>query len=160
MAQNQYITKTQYDVVLNDLNMQVCDDAKRQYILDRATGDLEADLAQKFVVPLVPAAGGAYSTAPQYARNKVLNALIAKIREIIGYDKNRTLAGTIDSTEKFINVHSIEYKDQIKGLLNPKIDYKFLLLDYADDAQVPVQHLGLSRADNKVDPFSDTDGFN
>lgn len=160
MAQNQYISKAQYDQTLNDLDYGSCEEVQRQDILDRATGDLEADLAQKFTVPLVPVTGGTYqsmllATNQKFAVNKVLNAIKAKIKEIIGYDKNRTLTGTIESTEKFINVHGLEYKDQIRGLLNPMIVYGFALQGQAVDAQNPVQHLALSKADNKTDPFSD-----
>lgn len=153
MAQNQYITKQQLEWVFSDLNFDTCSEDKKQEMLDRATGDLEADLSKKFVVPLVAKANGPYLTAPQFARNKILNAMKAKVREIIGYQLNKTLVGTVDSSEHFINVHGLEYKAQMKGVLDPLIDYGFLLLDQAQEAQTPVQHIGLSRANNNVDPF-------
>jgi hypothetical protein len=153
MAQNQYIKRENFDWILQDLNFESCDEPKKKEILDRATGDLEADLSRKFIVPLIERFGGGYTATPQFAQMKVLNALKAKIKEVIGFDKNRTLTGTIDSTEKFINVHGIEYKDQIKGLLDPMIDYKFKLLNQAEESQTPVQHLGLARANNSTDPY-------
>jgi hypothetical protein len=162
VSANQYITQEQFDQVLKDLDA-AYSETQKQELLDRATGDLEADLAEKFLVPLAPLTGGTYlmmtkNLNQKFACNKVLNAIRAKIKEIIGYDKNRVLTGTIDSTEKFINVHGIEYKAQIKTLLNPMIVYGFKLQPQAEDAQTPVQHLGLAKANNKIDPFDDTDG--
>lgn len=158
MALTIYLKDEQYNWLLADLNF-ACDEAKKREILERAVGDMEADLSEKFVVPLINKDGGAYSTCQAFARNKIVNALKAKIREIIGYDKNRNLTGTIESTEKFLNVHGIEYKDQLKGLMNPRIAYGFQLQDQAQDAVEPVQHLGLARADNTVDPLTEDDPF-
>lgn len=158
MPMSQYIDDENYGWVLQDLNYQDCDSRKKKEILDRAVGSLEADLARKYVVPLVAADGSAYPNAPVWARNKVLNCLKAKIREIIGFDKNRNLTGAIESTEKFINVHGIEYKGEIKTMLEPMIDFGFKLLFQAENAQTPVQHLGLARANNTADPFDD-DGY-
>jgi len=153
MAHNQYITSEQFQGILDDLNYETCEDGKKQRLLDRATADLETDLSKKFVVPLISVDGGAYSTCRQFARNKILNLMTCKVREIIGYDKNRTLTGTIDSTERFINVHGIEYKSQIKSLLDPMIDFGFALLVQAQNAQNPIQNLGLARADNRTYPI-------
>lgn len=158
MAQNQYMAQAQFEEVLKDLNYQSCEESVKKNLLDRATADLEADLAEKFIVPLTPRAGDTYAqmkidVARMYATNKVVNALRAKIKEIVGFDKNKNLTGTIDSTERFINVHGIEYKGQIAALLKQVIDYQFKLLSQAQDAQTPVQHLGLARADNGTDPF-------
>lgn len=153
MASNQYISQQVFDWLLADLDILECDELKKRDILDRATGDLEADLSEKFVVPLVNQTGGAYSTCQTFAKNKILNALKAKIREIIGIDKNRNLV--IDSTERFINTHGMEYKAQIKTLLDYKIDYGFKLLYQAENARNPIQYLGLARANNKVDPIEE-----
>lgn len=148
---NQYITADQFSAVLDDLSYQE-DDTTQQELLDRATADLESDLSQRFVVPLVSQDTGAYADAPSYARNRVLNMLKEKIREIIGYDKNKNLVGTIESTEKFINVHQIQYKEFLKGMLDPKIIYNFLMQTYAQNAIVPVQYIALSRADDETNP--------
>jgi hypothetical protein len=156
MAFSIYISDQSYGWVLQDLNYSDSESAKKLEIIQRAVGDFEADMAQKFVVPLQTKTGTAYSLSPSFAQNKVLNAIKDKIREIIGYDKNRNLTGTIDSTEKFLNVHGEAYKKQIKDLLNPKIDYGFLMLDQAQDAQTPVQHIGLSKADNGTDPIGNS----
>lgn len=168
MAQNQYITVTQYQGLLADLDYAECDDAKQQDLLDRATADLEADLSKKYTVPLTPFLGDTYlamqgDPSRRWATNKVLNAIKSKLREIIGYDKNRNLTGVIESTQKFINVHSLEYKEQIKVLLDNDIVFGFVIQSYANDSQSPVQSLGLARSDNDVDPFdtgsSGTSGY-
>lgn len=133
---------------MQELNYVLSSSQQKDDLLKRAIGDMEADLSVKFIVPLVEKMGGAYSTAPEYARVKVYAALKAKIKELIGFDQNRTLTGTVEGTEKFLNVHGIEYSSLMKSLVNSKIDYKFRLLDFADDAQTPVQKLRLSRANN------------
>ena len=148
-----YITKIQYELVLAEINGDTMPLLSKEDLLDRATADLEADLAEKFVVPLVSITGGLYSSTPTFARNKVLNAMKAKIKELFGYDKNRELTGTIESTERFLNVHGGEYKNQIKQILNNKVEFGFKRLDQADDAQSPVQHIALSKANNESDPF-------
>jgi hypothetical protein len=157
MAINPYITREQFEFVVRDLNYEGGTDRMAE-LLARATGDLESDLARKFVVPLVPRGASRISSSPQaqnyaFANAKVLNAMKAKLRAIIGYDQNRNLTGTIENTEKFLNVHEIEYKNHIKDLLDNKIDFGFTLLGQAEDAQTPVQHLALSRANNDSDPY-------
>ena len=47
MASNQYIKRENFDWILQDLNFESCDEFKKKEILDRATGDLEADLSKK-----------------------------------------------------------------------------------------------------------------
>jgi hypothetical protein len=153
---SQYITRAQYDSILAEVNGDTMSAPSKDDLLERASADLEADLAEKFVVPLVGTTGSAYSTTPTFARNKILNAMKAKIKELFGYDKNRELTGTIESTERFLNVHGGEYKNQIKQILNNKVEYGFKRLDQADDAQSPVQHIALSKADNESDPFGST----
>ena len=157
MAANQYLSAIQFKNILCDLNLESLDELRQVDLLARATGDLEADLSRKYVVPLIDANKVSYLSTPTFARNKVVNALRAKTKEIIGYDKNRELTGAIETTEKFINVHGLEYKEQLKVLLDPMIDFGFLLLAQAKDAQTPVQHIGLSRADNRPDPFGTDD---
>lgn len=156
MPQNQYITNEQFKWVLDDLNYEASPQ-KQQELIDRATGALEGDLVKKFYVPLVyddgSVNGGAYTGAPAFARNKVLNCIKAKIRELIGYDKNRNLSGVIESTQKFINVHAEEYNAEIKGLMHNEAEFKFLRLPYAQDAKSPVQHVGLARPDDRTDPY-------
>lgn len=155
MPSNQYITSQQFDVVLQSLNYQAST-TQQQEILDRATGDLEADLAEKFVVPLEYKGGGAFTACPAFAKMKVLNALKAKVRQIIGYDQNRNLV--IESTERFVDTHGRDYKDQIKVLLESKIDFKFRLLSQAEEAREAVQFLGLARSNNTTDP-NEEDGI-
>lgn len=148
LIQNQYITNAQFRDVLEDLSYEASS-TKQQELIDRATADLESDMSQRYVVPVV-GENGDYSTAPQYARGKVLNAMKEKLREIIGYDKNKNLVGTIESTERFINVHTTQYDRMIKDLINPKIMYGFLMHDYTQDAINPIQKLALSRADDET----------
>lgn len=145
---SQYISTDVFRWLLDDLNI-VYDGKQQDDLLMRAVGDLEADLSKKFKVPLINATGVSFCAAPDFARNKVLNALKAKIRQLIGTDKNRNLV--IESTEKYIDTHKIEYKDNINVLLDPMIDFGFLLLGQAVDAQTPVQHVALGRADNETE---------
>lgn len=154
MPSNQYITNQQFAFILEDLNLETSSVAKQQDLLDRATGDLESDLSEKFVVPLTGRGSVTYPLVQQFARMKVLNAIKAKIRELIGYDKARNLV--IESTERFINTHEIEYKKHIKSLLESKIDFGFRLLNQAaDGAREPVQFLGLAKPNNKIDPIAE-----
>lgn len=143
-----YITQEEFGYIFKELNYDQCDSRQRDDLLKRAVGDFESDMSEKFIVPLICKGGGAYTTAPQHARVKVYAALKAKIKELIGFDQNRNLTGTLEGTEKFLNVHGTEYTALKKSLLNHKIDYGFELLDYAEDAQIPVQKLRLSRAYN------------
>jgi hypothetical protein len=155
VPQNQYITNDQFKWVLDDLNYEASPQ-KQQELLDRATGALEGDLVKKFYVPLVydnAGTAGAYASTPAFARNKILNCMKAKVRELIGYDKNRNLTGVIESTQKFINVHADEYKSEISGVMNNEAEFQFLRLPYAQDAKSPVQHLGLARPNDRTDPY-------
>lgn len=154
MTPNQYITQDQIGYVFSELNYEMCDDRRKEDLVMRAIGDFESDMAEKFVVPLV-GRDVPYDSTPQYARVKVYAALKAKLKELIGYDQNKTLTGTAETTEKFLNVHGQEYTSLKKSIINHKIDYGFLLLDYAQDSQVPVQKLRLSRADNSESTEAD-----
>ena len=143
-----YITDTEFQFIFKELNYEACDSRQRDDLLRRAVGDFESDMSEKFVVPLRPKTGGAYTSCAEHAKSRVYAAMKAKVKELIGFDQNRNLTGTLETTEKFLNVHGIEYSSIKKSLLNHRIDYGFSLLDYADDAQVPVQKLRLSRAYN------------
>lgn len=149
MITSQYISDDQFQAILDDLNITDKDDAQQQELLDRAVADLEADLSERFVVPLIGAGFTPYTSAPAFARNKVINALKSKIRQLIGRDNNRNLV--IESTERYVDVHKLAYQDDVKSLLNPKIMYGFQLQEYAQGAVVPVQKLGLARADNELE---------
>ncbi len=158
MATNPYISREQLQFILHDLNVQDWSESRIQELLDRATGDLESDLARKFVVPLIergpsPSLGSPQSQNYSFAKAKVLNAMKAKIRAILGFDLNRNQTGVIESTQKFLNVAEMEYNGHIKDLLDPKIDYGFVMLGQAQDSQTPVQHIALSRASHDNDPY-------
>lgn len=150
---NDYITEAQFGGILDTLNIQNDSSIDQQDILDRATGDMESELVERFVVPLVAESGGAFSTAPSFARLKVLSALRAAIRRTIGQDKNVNIV--VESTERYIDLHDKAFKDHIKTLLDPKKHYGFKMQDQADGAIDPVQTIGLARADN--DPHVVTD---
>jgi len=160
-VQNQYINALQFKDVLDDLNITLSE-FKQQELLNRATADMEADLSKKFVVPLVTSVNGfqqsstaflPYTDAPSFAQNKVLTTVKEKLREIIGYDRNKNLIGTIESTQKFMNIHGDLYKKQMQDLLDSEVDYNFLLQPWAVDSKTPIQHIGLSRADDRVHPL-------
>ena len=91
-----YITKGNYVDLLTDLNIDSLADTKQNELLDRAVGEMESDLVERFVVPL-EALSGPFSTSPDYSRQKVLSTLKSKIRQIIGGDQQKNL--TVDSTE-------------------------------------------------------------
>lgn len=149
---NQYISGEKFQGILEELNINITEKGRDGYydsksLLERATGDLESDLVERFVVPLVAHNGGAFSSAPDYAKQKVLNAINAKIRQIIGNDLNKN-GITIDSTQKFIDVQKTAYEDHRRGLLDPKKLYGLKLQEQAEGAVVPIQTIGLGRADN------------
>jgi Na+-translocating ferredoxin:NAD+ oxidoreductase RnfC subunit len=147
-----YITDTEFNWLLSDLNI-AYDQDKKDDLLKRAIGDFEADMSKKYIVPLIDKTGVAYTSAPAFAQNKVLNAVKAKVRQLIGVDKNRNLV--IESTERYIDTHKIEYNDNVKTLLDPMIDFGFMLLNQAQDAQTPVQHLALSKACHQTELIDD-----
>lgn len=161
-VQNQYINVYQFTDILNDLSLSTMSVNKQQDLLNRATADMEADLSKKFVVPLVFSVEGfeVQSTAstpynappPQYgfAPIKVLSALKEKIREVVGYDKNRNLLGTIENTQKFLSVHGEQYTKLMNEIMAWDLDTGFLLNSYSTDAKTPIQHIGIARPDNRT----------
>lgn len=142
-----YITDPQFVAVLADLNIDSLGATEQQELLDRAIGDMEADLVERYIVPLLAENGGAFSTSPAYTRAKILNTIKAKIRQLIGIDKNRNLI--IDSTQRYIDVHGKEYTDCMKVLLDPKKVFGLQQQTYAQGAVTPVQEMGLGVADNE-----------
>ena len=159
-----YISRTNFVKILIDLNVDATadggyGDVEQNDLIDRAVGDLESDLVERFVVPLT-ALSGDFKTAPIYAQQKVLNALKSKIRQIIGGDKQKNIV--IDSTERYIDLKLKEYKDHIKDLLNHKRDFKMKLQSFASDTALqPVQTIGVARPSDKrtTEILSDEEGF-
>lgn len=153
---NPYITREQVDFILADLDIKWDNmrDARIKDLLERAVGDLESDLARKYVVPLVskvsPFLNSPQASNYKFATAKVQNAMKAKVRAILGFDQQRNITGIIENTQKFLNTAETEYNAHIKDLLDPKIDFGFMLLSQAEDSQTPIQHLSLSRADNRT----------
>ncbi len=143
-----YITRANVEALLADLNVDITEsggigeDGLRD-LLDRAAGDLESDLVERFVVPL-QAANGAYSGSPIYAKQKVLNAMKAKIRQIIGGDKQKNIV--VESTERYIDLKKGEYTGHIKALVDHKRNFGFKLQEFANDTALqPVQFVGTAR---------------
>jgi len=155
-----YISKAQFKDVLDDLNIDETEDgglsAKQQTsLLKRANGDLESALVERFVVPLVGNAGP-FSTAPEYSRQKVLNAVISKITQLIGLDKQKNIV--VESTERYIDIKKADYNGHVKDLLNHKRIFEFKLQDFSSDrALQPVQVIGVARGDNKRESFLNDD---
>ena len=90
-----YITKANFQKILVDLNVDSTADGgfgevEQNDLIDRAVGDLESDLVERFIVPLLALKTG-FENAPSYSRQKVLNAIKAKIRQIIGEDKQKNI---------------------------------------------------------------------
>jgi hypothetical protein len=154
---SQYITDDQFSDVLARLNIDSMEDLERQELVDRAHGDLEADLCERFTVPLLTKDGTAYANAPAFARNKVLNAMKAKLRQIIGNDAARNLV--LENTQRYVDVHGKDYKSHIEALNDPKRVYGFQLTEQAAGAMEPMQRMGLARADNKISVEVDSDPF-
>lgn len=154
---NAYITETQFERVLKVLNVENMESEDKQELLDTATGDMESDLVERFVVPLVGTSSEAFSLTPKYSQQKILTMLKAKIRQIIGLDKNKNLV--IDSTQKFIDVHKITYTDCLKVFMDAKKTFGFMLQPQAQGAVEPVQSVGLARADNKLHVAIDPDAW-
>ena len=158
-----YISRTNFVKILTDLNVDATadggyGDVEQNDLIDRATGDLESDLVERFVIPLA-ALSGEFKTAPVYSQQKVLNALKAKIRQIIGGDKQKNIV--IDSTERYIDLKLSEYNRHIKDLLNHKRDFKMKLQSFASDTALqPVQTIGVARPDmTRTTEVSDDEEF-
>ncbi len=164
MSEFRYISKNEFREIMEDLNIDATESggfqSKRQTsLLNRANGELESDLVERFVVPLVADKGSGYDAAPEYAREKVKSAMVAKIRQIIGSDKQKNIV--IDSTERFVDLKLRDYNNHIKDLLNHKRTFGFKLQDFASDNSVePVQVVGVARGDHKRQTFvSDEEEF-
>src|SRR4051812_28945484 len=110
-----YISDVDFNAILTSLN--VTPEGDPFDLLDRAIGDFESDMSERFLVPLT-AIGGAFSLAPSYAREKVKSALKTKIRQILGSDNARNVV--VESTQKYIDVQKSVYEDHKKALLDPK----------------------------------------
>jgi len=158
-----YITKENYENLLSDLNLDTSAtggfSAKEQNeLLDRAVGDLESDLVERFIVPL-DGLSGDFTTAPSYSQQKVLNALKSKIRQLVGIDKQKNIV--IDSTERFVDLMLADYNRHKNDLLNHKRDFKIKLQSFANDTAVqPVQSIGTARPDSTRSLEIETeDGF-
>ncbi len=147
-----YIKKDNFKKVLKDLNVDATadggfDETEQNELLDRAVGEMESDLVERFIIPLL-ALAGSFDTAPVYSRQKVLSTLKSKIRQIIGGDKQKNIV--IDSTERFIDLKLAEYNRHIKDLLNHKRDFKLKLQEFASDTSLqPVQTIGTARPSAK-----------
>lgn len=146
-----YITDERFQRILADLNLEI-EEPEQQDLVDRAVGDLEGDLCERFEVPLVPEGGGDFSTVPSYTRQKVLNAVTEKIKQLAGRDKNRNVI--VESNQRFIDLHQAAYKESVKDLLDFKRMWGLRLQPQAQSAVQPVQEMGVARGDNGSD-FSD-----
>lgn len=155
-----YISKAQFQDVLEDLNIDESEEGglspkKQTRLLKRANGDLESALVERFVVPLL-GLNGPYTSAPEYARQKVLNAIISKITQLIGLDKQKNIV--VESTERFIDIKKADFNGHVKDLLNHKRIFDFKLQGFAADTAVqPVQTIGVARGDNKRSTFLNDD---
>lgn len=143
-----YISEEEFQKILDALNLNYTED-QRQDLLERATGDFESDMCERYIVPLVCEAGSPFKDAPPFAKRKVLNAMNLKIRQIVGSDNNRNLI--IDSTQKFIDTQKYAYQDCVKVLLDPKKVFGFKFQPQAEGAVEPYQSIGLGRADNELE---------
>jgi len=148
-----YMTKDEFAEVFEDLNVDIDElggfDSKRsKRLMDRAVSDLEADLVKRFVIPLVSAAGTAFEFAPTYGQFKVKSAIMSKLRELIGQNKQKNVV--IDSTERFIDLKKATYRQHIKDLLDHERIYGLKLQEFAEDGSLnPVQQVGIARPETR-----------
>lgn len=150
---SQYISDDRFQDILDEQNITGLTDDQQQDLVDRAVGDLEAQLCERFVVPLQVTTPGDFEVAPKFAQQKALNAVISRIRSLLGLDKARNLV--IESTQKYIDVHYIDFKGHIKDLLDPKKHYGFQLNSFSVGSFDPVQTIGLARANNETEIILD-----
>jgi len=147
-----YITKANFQKILKDLNVDATEEGgfnetEQAELIDRAVGDLESDLVERFIVPLI-GLSGPFTSAPNYARQKILNALKTKIRQLIGEDKQKNIV--IDSTERYIDLQLSAYNRHKKDLLNHKRNFELKLQPFASDTALqPVQTIGVARPNAK-----------
>jgi hypothetical protein len=148
-----YITDDQYDAILLSLNVTFTDDTHFD-VLDRAVADFEGDMVERFTVPLA-GVGVPFSSVADFARNKALNAMKAKIRQILGNDNARNVV--VESTQRYVDVQKSVYEDQKKALLDPKRIWGFQMQAQAQDAVTPIQSVGIARARNERREIPDCD---
>lgn len=156
LVPSQYITEQQFMGVLRPLNVNLGDD-DLQDLLDRAVADLEGELVLRYNVPLLAASGAAYSSAQAYSTNMVITALKAKIRSLVGVDKNRNVI--VEQGQRYIDLHEKEFANRIKLLLDPKRTFDFQLNPQAVDSIVPIEHVGIARASDRPQRVPDFDAL-
>lgn len=149
-----YISKDDFNDILEDLNVDTSEDGglnpKQQIrLLDRAVGEMEADLVKRFTVPLQGTNKTPYTTAPYFARQKILSTIKAKVRSLIGQDKMKNIV--IDTTEKYIDLKEKSYAAHIKDLLDHERPFGFNLQPFATDGSlIPTQKVGVARTNDSI----------
>ncbi len=156
MIDSTYITDEQFQDVLKTLDV-VKTTAEQQDILDRAVGEMEGELCERFVVPLRAKNGGPLVSAPAHSQMLLVNAVKAKVRQVIGGDAMRNIV--IESTQRLIDGNQTEFKRLINILNDPKKDFGLKLTSQASGSMEPVQKLGLGRADNRLKRVRDPDAI-
>lgn len=151
-----YITDDQFRKVLKQLNVELNEEGQQE-LIDRAAGALEAELVQRFLVPLQNKGGGQFSAAPPFARNIILTAIKSQIRSLIGVDQNRNVV--VEQGQRYIDLHKGEFNALMKCLLDPKREFGFQPQAQADGAITPIQSVGIARADNRPRRVLDHDAI-
>lgn len=151
-----YITDDQFRKILKPLNVTLGDE-DQQELVDRAEAALEAELVERFLVPLQKAGGGDFGSAPDYSRNIVLSAIKAQIRSLLGIDKNRNVI--VEQGQRYIDLHKGEFNGLMKALLDPKRDFKLALQAQAVGGLEPIQQVGIARANNRPKRVIDPDAI-
>lgn len=152
-----YITDDQFSTLLERLNVEFRGESgedEKEELLDRAVGEFEGDMVERYVVPLESQVGGTFESAPDSTKRLVLSTIKAKIRHLLGTDKLRNVV--VDGPQRFIDLHKSEYEGNVKRLLDPKKDFRLKLNQAAEGAVVPIQEMGIARADDKLHPELDT----
>lgn len=149
-----YISNPEFNSLLKRLNIDTetnggLDNSERLNLIDRAVGELETDLLDRFKVPLQKAGGGSYASVPAHTQFKVKSMLMAKIRELVGQDFQKNVV--VESTERFIDVKRMNYSRHLKEMLSEKKNFGLELNDFSEESWEPAQDLGVAKTDDDLD---------
>lgn len=143
-----YITRSMFERLLSNFNLEDMDPDDQQELYEEALGLFESDLSMRFIVPLRKTDGSDLTKSKENTRLMIQNTLKHRIRQLLGIIESRNVV--IETTEKFIDVHLSAYRRGLKVLLDHKVPFDLKLAGFAEGAQVPVQTVGIARANNEL----------
>lgn len=144
----QYLEEDELNEMFSDLSLDVLDEPKKQRVVSQAVGLLESALNKRFVVPLRTVGGVAYTSSPEFTRMKVEMAFRSAMSHVIAvkYMKGSDLndLGTYAADQEKI------FRGHCKDLLDYQNDFGLQLKPLAQDAQEPMQYVGIARSKNDM----------